>query len=197
VWNKDLVLLIEDVREAPMQPFPSNVEIGAKNGAVIAHESFHKENGSRSIPIREQAEALKKIPGLDTNGDKKVDVPNGNANGDLDTVAKAHKEDLSTLPHITTRVVRSEARSGAARGSRFFFRPGATFKVGVWEDGNRASERSDYASVDLGKFIGRGMLTLGDSVYVDSEAMNFDPFKRVEKVSEWRTEFDRIGQEME
>jgi hypothetical protein len=197
VWDKDLVLLIEDIREAPMQPFPSNVEIGTKNGAVIAHGSLHTENGSRSIPIRAPLGALKKIPRPDTNDNENGDVPNGKSNGDSNPAAKDENGDVPNLPIPKTRVVRSETRSGAARRSRFFFRPGETFEVGVWEDGNRDSPDSTYASGKLGEFVGRGKLTLGDSVYVDSEAMNFDPFKRVEKVSEWRHEFDRIGQEME
>lgn len=92
----------------------------------------------------------------------------------------------------------SETRSGSARGSQFFFRPCATFKVSVWKDRGR----SDSEIFDIKKlatpvnFVGRGTLTLGDSVFVDSEAMNADRFKKVENINEWRHEFNQIGKEM-
>ncbi|KAK1640741.1 pyridoxal-dependent decarboxylase domain protein [Colletotrichum phormii] len=101
------------------------------------------------------------------------------------------------IEDVREAIVNSGTRSGAAKGSSFFFQPGATFKVGVWEDGDRSSASSKYASFELGKFVGRGELTLGESVYVDSEAMNLDPFKKVEKVAEWRREFDKIGKELD
>lgn len=34
---------MENVREEPMQPFPPNSEIGSKNGAIVAHESYHAD----------------------------------------------------------------------------------------------------------------------------------------------------------
>ncbi|KAI0407849.1 pyridoxal-dependent decarboxylase domain-containing protein [Xylaria palmicola] len=202
VWDKDLVLLLEDVREAPMQPLPPNVEIGSKNGAVIVRGPPGGRDSIPKVPLRDK-DSLAGLPEDDQNGHGNG-YGNGNAGGAgsapdgvADDVVSAHCEDQSANPHKTAKVVNSETRSGTAKGSHFFFRPGATFKVGVWEDKDRSHESARFASFELGKFVGRGTLTLGDSVYVDSEAMNFDPFKKVEKVSEWRYEFDQIGKELE
>ncbi|KAI0455119.1 pyridoxal-dependent decarboxylase domain-containing protein [Xylaria acuta] len=202
VWTKPLVLLLEDVREAPMQPFPPNAEIGSKNSAIIAHNSLSRQNTAPKLPFGGSG-PVKVLPQGNQNGDHNGyrDGEAGGADGLLgnlgDNISNAHKEDESANPHKAAKVVNSETRSGAVKGSNFFFRPGAAFKVGVWEDGDRSSESSRFASFELGSFVGRGILTLGDSVYVDSEAMNFDPFKKVEKVSEWRHEFDQIGKELE
>ncbi|KAJ0341914.1 hypothetical protein KNSL1_010912 [Colletotrichum chrysophilum] len=223
IWNKPLVLLIEDVREAPMQPFPPNSEIGSKNGAIVAHNDYHRQNASKSASA--EAKATQKNGPRDWyqngrsnwygNGNNNFAnnvvneaqkkylsnitcsrCPKKDANGNSDGEAKGHNMDDTPEPHTKAKVLTTETRSGAARGSNFFFRPGATFKVGVWEDKNRSDESSKWACYELGKFVGRGTLTLGDSVFVDSEAMNFDPFKRVEKVTEWRREFDQIGKEL-
>lgn len=94
-------------------------------------------------------------------------------------------------------VVTSETRSGKMRGSGFFFRPGARFNVKVYEDGDRGAEDAGFASFRLGRELGQGTIELGDSVYVDSEAMNFDPFQKVDKVADWRHEFGQIGKELE
>ncbi|KAI0970816.1 pyridoxal-dependent decarboxylase domain-containing protein [Xylaria arbuscula] len=192
VWNKHLVLLLEDVREAPMQPLPPNEEIGCKNSAVIAHGLRHQDTTTKVLPRGNGH--VKTLPERNHNG---VDEATDLSDNLIDGLSKEHKEDETTKPHKAAKVVNSKTRSGAVKGSSFFFRPGATFKVGVWEDRDRSNESSKYASFELGKFVGRGTLTLGDSVYVDSEAMNFDPFKKVEKVSEWRYEFDQIGKELE
>ncbi|KAI1330742.1 pyridoxal-dependent decarboxylase domain-containing protein [Xylariaceae sp. FL0255] len=181
---KPLVLLLENVREAPMQPFPPNSEIGSKNCAIIPHGRFSREISSSSIEGSGQGD----------NATTELTPPPENT---AVKSANSHKNDQSDKPHKSSRVVTSETRSGAAQGSNFFFRPGATFEAGVWADKDRNNESSKYASFELGDFIGRGTLTLGDSVYVDSEGMNFDPFKKVDKVTEWRDEFDKIGQELE
>lgn len=93
----------------------------------------------------------------------------------------------------------SQARGGTTRRSGFFFRPGATFKVGVYLDGDRENQSAEYAvsKEKLGDKIGEGTLVLNDSVFVDSEAINHDPFKKVEKITEWRHEFSQIGKELD
>ncbi|KAI1269383.1 pyridoxal-dependent decarboxylase domain-containing protein [Xylariaceae sp. FL1019] len=186
----DLVLLLEDVREAPMQPFPPNSEIGSKNGAIISHGNLHLHK-SHNVLKKPEITTTEQNGGGNTGA---TTNPSGPSNGDA---PKTHKEDMSEKPHKAAEVVNSETRSGAVRGSNFFFRPGATFKVGVWKDKNRKNQSSKHRSFELGAFIGRGTITLGESIYVDSEAMNFDPFKKVEKVTEWRHEFDQIGKELE
>ncbi|KAI3338448.1 pyridoxal-dependent decarboxylase domain-containing protein [Ustulina deusta] len=193
IWSKPLVLLLEDVREAPMQPFPPNAEIGCKNGAVITRSLPRQEDATTKAPQKSNGHA-KMSPGHNQNV---VGEAVGVFDNIVDGLLKVHREDESANPHKAAKVVNSETRSGAMKGSNFFFRPGATFKIGVWEDKDRSNESSKYASFELGKYVGRGTLTLGDSVYVDSEAINFDPFKKVEKVSEWRHEFDQIGKELE
>ncbi|KAF2971517.1 hypothetical protein GQX73_g2076 [Xylaria multiplex] len=191
IWGKPLVLLIEDVREAPMQPLPPNAEIDAT---------------PKMLPLKRNDHV--KISPEDNQSQQHDGHNNGRHNGnsnEVDTLlhnlfddhSKIHKKDKSAEPHKAAKIVNSETRSGAAKGSTFFFRPGAQFKFGVWEDGDRSNESSRFASFERGNFVGRGRLTLGDSVYVDSEAMNFDPFGKVEKVSEWRCEFDQIGKELE
>ncbi|KAI1854573.1 hypothetical protein JX266_000691 [Neoarthrinium moseri] len=153
-WSKPLVLLLEDVYEAPMQPFPPNSEIASKHGAIIAH-SHHN------------------APAPTSAGDS-----------------------LSP-PEKGYDVVTSETRSGKMRGSGFFFRPGARFRISVWEERGRGNDSAEYANSKRGKQLGKGTLELGQSVFVDSEAMNFDPFKKAEKVNEWRYEFDQIGKELD
>ncbi|KAI0869502.1 pyridoxal-dependent decarboxylase domain-containing protein [Hypoxylon argillaceum] len=185
IWKKPLVLLLEDVREAPMQPLPPNAEIGSKNGAIISHGFSDWEDPE---PSRNNVHS-KALPRASHNGHHN--------SHDYDHHFRAHREDRSAKPHKAAKVVTSETRSGATKGSNFFFRPGATFKVSVWEDGDRSDDSSKFACFDLGALVGRGILTLGDSVYVDSEAINFDPFKKVEKVTEWRYAFDQIGKELE
>ncbi|KAK1715386.1 hypothetical protein BDP67DRAFT_617791 [Colletotrichum lupini] len=260
IWKRPLILLIEDVREAPMQPFPSNIEIGSKNAAIIPQDDFYrgntaKEGGKNPEPQIDKTTSSKEgikigVHGMsfsvstkDNSSQPKVygapgygsqsygsqgygshgygtqgdgaqdygsqghgsakdadcrDCGNGNeSNNGGGKVIQIHKEDESNKPHTSAKIVNSGTRSGAAKGSNFFFRPGATFKVGVWEDGGRYNASSKYASFELGNFVGRGELTLGESVYVDSEAMNLDPFKKVEKVAEWRREFDKIGKELD
>ncbi|KAK1446929.1 hypothetical protein CCUS01_02488 [Colletotrichum cuscutae] len=275
IWKKPLVLLIEDVREAPMQPFPSNIEIGSKNAAIIPQDDFYrgntaKEGGKSPESQNDKTTSSKEgfkigVPGIsfsvstkDNSSQPKGygapgygsqsygsqgyssqgygsygygsqgygsqghgsakdadcrDCGNGNASnngggkvtssnskpsgGNGNNASQIHKGDESSKPHTSAKIVNSGTRSGAAKGSNFFFRPGATFKVGVWDDGDRSNASSKYASFELGKFVGRGELTLGESVYVDSEAMNLDPFKKVEKVAEWRREFDKIGKELD
>ncbi|KAI1821208.1 pyridoxal-dependent decarboxylase domain-containing protein [Xylaria intraflava] len=203
VWSKNLVVLLEDVREAPMQPFPPNADIGSKNGAIIAHESLYGEKDAPKATLRENGISNVPPAGLHAEGQSHNGHQGGlgEAHGILgkliDGLSRAHREDESHAPHKAQKAVKCVTGRGPVRGSSFFFRPGATFKVGVWEDNDRSHESSRHACFELGNFVGRGTLTLGDDVYVDSEAINFDPFKKVEKVSEWRYEFGLIGKELE
>ncbi|KAI1494277.1 pyridoxal-dependent decarboxylase domain protein [Biscogniauxia mediterranea] len=139
IWEKPLVLRINDVYKAPMQPFPSNSKIGSKNGAIIAHEDDESDEPRRFAPV-------------------------------VNSETCSYKE-------------------------CFFFRPGATFNVSVWEDKAREKPTIDFNN--LGTLIGSGKLALGDRVYVDSEAMNYDPFKKEERIPMWRHEFDKIRGELQ
>ncbi|KAI9155623.1 L-tyrosine decarboxylase [Paramyrothecium foliicola] len=172
-WEKPLVLLLNNFHEAPMQPFPSNNEIVSKHGAVIPH---HED----AIPSEKQPRT--------PTGEEKPDAPSSNG--------VTHS---SSQVKVITSQMRGSKSSGKVGGSGFFFRPRATFQVSVYLDGNRDDDNVEYACVKkkLGAHIGSGRLTLNDTVYVDSEAMNKDPFKKVEKITEWRHEFDQIGKEFE
>ncbi|KAK8120714.1 pyridoxal-dependent decarboxylase conserved domain protein [Apiospora kogelbergensis] len=220
IWDHKLVLLIENVREEPMQPFPPNSDIGSKNGAIVAHESYHAEaKAAAKQTAKGRISIGVKAGRLDAVKQEEEEVPEENdlykdeitrsrgqpsdgygQNGNSSKIHKAlsHEDDSSPRLHTTARAVNSETQSGSARGSQFFFRPGATFKVSVWKDHDR-SQRDTFDIQGLqtcGNFVGRGTLTLGDSVFVDSEAMNADRFKKVEKINEWRHEFDQIGREL-
>lgn len=94
-------------------------------------------------------------------------------------------------------VITSETRDGKSRRSKFFFRPGAKFRVAVYEDGDRGNENVKYATSELGPFVAEGCLTVGDTVFVDSEAMNQDRYKKESKVNQWRHEFDQIGKDLD
>lgn len=94
-------------------------------------------------------------------------------------------------------VITSETRDGKSRRSRFFFRPGAKFRVVVHEDGDRGNENVKYATSELGPLVAEGTLTVGDTVFVDSEAMNQDRYKKESKVNQWRHEFDQIGKDLD
>ncbi|KAI0602443.1 pyridoxal-dependent decarboxylase domain-containing protein [Biscogniauxia sp. FL1348] len=177
IWEKPLVLLLEDVYEAPMQPFPPNSEIGSNNGAVTAPEHFYPK------------------PKVGSNDSSMDSSRNGTRDdGYVYGNFVAHEDDHSGEPHRSARVVSSMTRSGQKRDSGFFFRPGATFNVGVWEDNARDDPTPDFTN--LGPLVGHGKLTLGKSVYADSEGMNYDPYAKEEKMPKWRREFDRIGGEL-
>ena len=93
--------------------------------------------------------------------------------------------------------VKGGSRGSGSSSSSFFFRPGAQFAVSVWEDETRTDPSTATAAPGKGPLVGRGTLTLGPDVYVDSEAMNFDPYQKLERMTEWRHEFDQIGKEFD
>lgn len=87
----------------------------------------------------------------------------------------------------------------------FFFQPGKKFEVSVWKD--PAPGESDADTVlnaweTLGRdgsedgFVARGIMVLSESVFVDAEQLNFDPYKRVDDVGAWTEEFQKIGKEL-
>lgn len=87
----------------------------------------------------------------------------------------------------------------------FFFRPGKEFEVSIWEDpapGDNDAEHTLSTWDALGRdgseegLVGRGTMVLGESVFVDAENLNFDPYKRVDDVGAWTEEFEKIGKEL-
>ena len=88
--------------------------------------------------------------------------------------------------------------------SNFFFRPGQTFPVTIYEDGKEAGTPGpgllDDVLAGKAKVLGKGTVTLGEGRYVDSVLMNQDPFEvkeGSEKFKAWKKVFDSIGKELE
>ena len=85
--------------------------------------------------------------------------------------------------------------------SNFFFRPGQSFDVSVFEDPREAGTPGPgIVDVDEGHLIGKGTLELGEGRYVDSVQMNMDPYEMKEgdkKFKAWKKIFDQIGKELE
>ncbi|KAL1870867.1 hypothetical protein Daus18300_004956 [Diaporthe australafricana] len=111
----------------------------------------------------------------------------------LDTV---HEQTMQPFP---------SSNSVLASLPNFFFQPGKRVDVSVWKDptsGTLDAEQTLSAWEGLGRdgnedgLIGRGTLVLGNSVFVDAEQLNFDPYKRVDDVGAWTEEFDKIGKEL-
>ena len=81
----------------------------------------------------------------------------------------------------------------------FFFKPGKKLPVTVYRDAKKPTENGPgivdvkTSKVDV---LATGTLTLGDSLYIDREEVNGDPYKRKEKYVLWKEEFDKIGQSM-
>ncbi len=176
--REGIFVVFDEVYERPMQPFPPNSEIGSRHGAVAAAAAPASaacegmEGGSPGDPT--SAPPVGKW-GFRSNG--------GGARGDPGPVGDSGSGSGSG----------SGNGSGGGSGSGFFFRPGARFAVSMWE--NPAAPQP--GTENGGTLVGQGSLTLGPDVYVDSEAMNFDPYRKVERVAEWRYEFDQIGKEFD
>lgn len=84
--------------------------------------------------------------------------------------------------------------------SNFFFRPGQEFDVTVYEDGKAFDAPGPgLADVSASKKLGKGRLKLGQARYVDSVAINKDPFEQidgVERYKAWKAKLDLIGKEL-
>ena len=219
-WEgKDLVLTIDDTYEAPMQPFPANSVIGTRHGAIVA--LAHGGPVAGGNVAQQQQQLLASQSGADGRGigvNFGVHLGGAGLGANLGFGGSSSKggggdnnnKDSSSHPNQPD----GESHNGAPRngvhggmkggsrgagpcGSTFFFRPGAQFRVRVWEDEHRTDESTESAAPDKGPLIGEGMLTLGPDVYVDSEAVNFDPYRKPERMAEWRYEFDQIGKEFD
>ena len=84
-----------------------------------------------------------------------------------------------------------------AQGTPFFFRTGQRFAVTVYDDvKDVTAEGPGLADVEPEKEIAKGVITLKDNVFVDSEAVNRDPFKKPSKYPAWKEEFDKIGEKL-
>lgn len=90
---------------------------------------------------------------------------------------------------------------GPTSASNFFFQAGKRFKVSVFEDRYGISAGGPgLGDVDYGKRLATGEMVLGKEkgeIWVDSEGVNRDPFKRPSQTAKWREEFAKIGKELE
>lgn len=81
---------------------------------------------------------------------------------------------------------------------KFFFRPGARFNVTVYRDAKGYNTPGPgLAEVSYAEHFSVGELVLGESVHVDSEMINRDPYKVRDVFPAWEEEFDLIGKELE
>jgi hypothetical protein len=84
----------------------------------------------------------------------------------------------------------------------FFFRQGQQFQVTVWRDPRESDQgaRGLVAEVledsNKSQLLASGTVELSEDVHVDAESVNKDIFKRFDKVTRWREEFDKIGKEL-
>lgn len=87
----------------------------------------------------------------------------------------------------------------------FFFQPGKKFEVSVWKDPTPGESDADTilsAWEALGRdgsedgLVTKGTMVLSESVFVDAEQLNFDPYKRFDDVGAWTEEFKKIGKEL-
>lgn len=92
---------------------------------------------------------------------------------------------------------------GDGEGQTLFFAPNKTFDVSIYEDPGAFDARLTPALVDGGKglkMLGKGTMTLGQGVFVDSVRLNEDAYEMkegIEKFKAWKAEFEKIGRELE
>ncbi|PVH72326.1 pyridoxal-dependent decarboxylase domain protein [Cadophora sp. DSE1049] len=115
-------------------------------------------------------------------------------------------EQLARGPILCLRNVHEESmqpfplNSELDASSSFLFKPGRKISVLIFADEHDATAHGPGLASSCGKeelLLATGTVTLGKSVVVDSETMNTDPFKRMERVVRWREEFDKIGRSMD
>ena len=84
------------------------------------------------------------------------------------------------------------------KNGSFFFRPAQRIPVTIYENKNDSSATGPgLADVGDATPITKGTMVLGEGVYVDSEKLNKDMFKKPGKFARWKAEFDKIGQELD
>ncbi|KAL8689385.1 MAG: hypothetical protein Q9218_004937 [Villophora microphyllina] len=105
-------------------------------------------------------------------------------------------EEAAMQPFLPTSELVSG--QGPTSAKNFFFQPGKKFKVTVFRDKYGVGQGGPgLGDLDYGDRLGSGEMVLGDEVWIDSETVNRDPFKRPSQVAKWREEFDKIGKELD
>ncbi|CZS94233.1 uncharacterized protein RAG0_04293 [Rhynchosporium agropyri] len=111
------------------------------------------------------------------------------ARGPILCLSDIHEESMQPFPST------SELETSTA----FIFKTGSKFAVQIFADEHDATAHGPGLVKSCGKselLLATGSLTLGKGVVIDSETINRDPFKRVDKVLKWREELDNIGKSM-
>jgi len=88
------------------------------------------------------------------------------------------------------------SNSDLKASSSFWFKPGERLAVKIYLDTHAPTAQGPGLASGCEKpenLLATGHVTLGTEVYVDSETMNLDPFKKPETAAKWREEFDKIG----
>lgn len=112
------------------------------------------------------------------------------ARGPILCFKNVHEESMQPFP------INSELEASWS----IFFKSGGKISVQIFADEHDATAHGPGLASSCGKeelLLATGNVTLGNSMVVDSETMNADPFKRVKKVVKWREELDKIGQSMD
>lgn len=130
----------------------------------------------------------------------------GNVKLDIDNVEVVEKEiqrgailSLSEV-HEASRQPFPEKNADLPRD--FFFRPGQEFQVTVWRDPREADQGARdlvaelFEDPDKSHLLASGTMEISEDVQIDAESVNKDIFKRVDKVTRWREEFNKIGREL-
>ena len=105
-------------------------------------------------------------------------------------------QEAAMQPFLPTSAVVS--RQGPDEYGDFLLQQGKKFQVSVFRDRFGVSQGGPgLAEIDYGATTATEEILLGDEVWVDSESITRDPFKRPSQMVKWREEFDKIGKELE
>lgn len=133
-------------------------------------------------------------------GDVKLDLDNI---GEVEREIRTHGGVILTLLDIYEVSRQPFPEKNADLPRDFFFRPGQEFRVRVWRDPREAEQSARglmeeiYEEPNGASCLASGTMKLSEDVHVDAESVNKDIFKRYDKVTRWREEFDQIGRELQ
>ncbi|KAF2702797.1 pyridoxal-dependent decarboxylase domain protein [Pleomassaria siparia CBS 279.74] len=133
--------------------------------------------------------------------DPNIQLSAGNVSISIDgTIDPTETSLLLTLDLVREQVLQpfpDRTTVLTALPSFFFFTQGKKLEISVWRDPVKRTERSGkhildaWEALDKQHLLGKGTMTLGDSVYVDCEMLNLDPDKTVDNEDAWKKEFEK------
>lgn len=123
------------------------------------------------------------------------DVPSADLRSGCILFAEGIQE-AAMQPFLPTKQLVGGGENAAK--NHFFFRAGQSFDVTVFNDKYATRQGGPgLADVDYRDRIASGKMNLKEDVWIDSETVNRDPFKRPTPVDDWKKEFDLIGKELD